>query len=121
MSAFFLKLLRKPGNILFRSMAMPMEIVCSVQYHIVIGRRDNSLVHESDGSWRATCKCNILCPASGVKSFHGEIQSVKGSKIFSSYRTVFKLIAQSKVFKIPQSISDLNWSWFILHKIVKNI
>ena len=55
-----------------------------------------------------------------MKSFYEEIQSVKGSKLFSSYRTVFKLIAQSKVFMIPQSISDLNWSWFIPHKMVKN-
>ena len=96
-----------------------MEIICSAQNHIVIGRRNNWLVHVE--WWQLVrCKCNILCPTSEVKSVYGKSQSVKGSKLFSSYRTVFKLIAQSKVFMIPQSISDLNWSWFIPHKMVKN-
>ena len=85
-----------------------MEIICSAQNHIVTGRRDNWLVHVE--WWQLVrCKCNILCPTSEVKSVYGKSQSVKGSKLFSSYRKMFKLSTAQGLH--DSTISDLNCSW----------
>ena len=84
-SAFVLNL-SKSGNILFRRMAN----VCSAQHQLsLVG--DNWLVHInfSDGSYSATCKCNIsdIMP----QSVYGKCQSVIVGKLFSTYKTVFEI------------------------------
>ena len=85
-----------------------IEIICSAQNHIVIGRRDNWLVHVA--WWQLVrCKCNILCPTSEVKSVFGKSQSVKGTKLFSFYRTMFKLSAAQALH--DSTINDLHCSW----------
>ena len=50
-----------------------------------------------------------------MKSFYGKSQSVIGSKLFYSYRTVFELALSTRVFKIPKQVtwiapmSHLSW------------
>ena len=70
-----------------------MEIVCSAQHQFWLAG-DKSLVYMnlycSDGSCWATC-LNATYYAQHPESVYGKSQSVICDKLFSSYRTVFKL------------------------------
>ena len=75
-SAFVLNQSSKSGNVLFRSMPKGNCLFSSASLPLV-----QEIAHwcmYSDGSRRATCKCNILCPTSVVKSVYGKSQSVIG-------------------------------------------
>ena len=59
---------------------------------IVIGRRDNSLVHELRVMAAVELHVNATCYAQqhpALESFYGKGQSVIDVQLFSSYRTVF--------------------------------
>ena len=75
MSGFctFILHLSKFGNISFRSKPNESCLFSSTSLSFV---GDNSLVHEHDGSYWATCKWNATC--------YTRIQSVMGGKLFSS-------------------------------------
>ena len=72
---------------------MPKKGKLSVQLSIiVIGRRDNSLVHELRGMAVVELHVNATYYAQQhptLESFYGKGQSVISGKLFSPYRTVF--------------------------------
>ena len=80
-----------------------------VQFNIiVIGRRDNSLVHVEMAGVELNARYYAQHPA--LKSVYGKRQTVISGKLFSSYRTLFEL-AQSLQ---DSKISDVNCSYEVL-------
>ena len=75
-SAFVLNLSSNSGNVLFRSMPIRNFLFSSTSLSLV--RKITHWCMYSDGNWQATCKCNILCPTSALKSVYGKNQSVIG-------------------------------------------
>ena len=79
-------------------------------FHIfIIGKRDNSLLHELRVKAAVELHVNATYYAQhpALKSVYGKSQSVIGGKLFSSYRTVFELAQDLQDSKT----SDLNCSY----------
>ena len=79
-------------------------------FHIfIIGKRDNSLLHELRVKPAVELHVNATYYAQhpALKSVYGKSQSVIGGKLFSSYRTVFELAQDLQDSKT----SDLNCSY----------
>ena len=68
-----------------------MEVVCSARSIIVIGRRDNSLVHELRvmAAVEQYVYTTYYVQHPALKSVYGKDHSVIAGKLFSSYRIVF--------------------------------
>ena len=84
-----------------------MERVCSAQHILVIGRRDNSLVHAEMASLELHVNATYYAQHPALKLIYGKSQSVIGGKLFSSYSTLIELVLGFRDSKT----TDLNCSY----------